>query len=171
MDSAATLRHPLTVVSPLNVSRAGEVESVSAVFREVLAALPYYNDRAKAGELQKYSPQKLAASALADSDSVLIARIGQDLAGFVFNHEDDGMVWLSWFGVVAKYRGRGVGGALLSALDRRAKTAGCHKVWCDSRTNNEESKAILSRHGYVQLCCLHDHWYRQDFILWEKRVA
>lgn len=171
MDSVTTLRHPSGVVSPVNISRPGEIEAVAAMFREVLEELPYYNAQAKAGELEKYSADKLRASALADRASILVARVDQELAGFAFNHEDDETLWLSWFGVASRHRGRGIGHTLLRALDARTESAGYHKIWCDSRTTNEKSKSILTLHGYVQLCTLRDHWYRQDFILWEKRVS
>jgi GNAT superfamily N-acetyltransferase len=171
MDGKTTLGCSHDAVSALNVSRGSETDQVFGIFREVLWELPYYNERAKSGELEKYTPSKLRASALADPGSVLVARLGKELAGFLFNHEDDEMVWLSWFGVLPKYRGRGVGSALIQALDARAKHAGYHKIWCDSRTTNEKSRSILLQHGYVQLCTLRDHWYRQDFILWEKRVS
>jgi ribosomal protein S18 acetylase RimI-like enzyme len=171
MEGETTHGCSLDAVSPLNVSRASEPDQVSTIFREVLWELPYYNERAKTGELQKYTPGKLRASALADPDAILVARVGEELAGFLFNHVDDELVWLSWFGVLPKYRGRGIGSALLLALDERVKHAGYHKIWCDSRTSNEKSKSTLMQHGYVQICTLRDHWYRQDFILWEKRVS
>lgn len=172
MPGETALKASPTGVSALSVLQgADEPDRLAAVFHEVLRELPYYNDRAKAGELKKYTPSKLREAALADPESVLVAKVGGNLAGFLFNHVDDETVWLSWFGVLSTYRKQGVGDALLQALDIRARKAGSHKIWCDSRTGNEKSKSILMQHGYMQLCTLHDHWYRQDFILWEKRVS
>lgn len=152
-------------------SGCDDPERLASAFSEVLHGLPYYNERAKLGESQKYTASRLAAAAAADPESVLVAEIDGQLAGFLFNHLDDETVWLSWFGVRPDFRRRGVGGALLRGLDLRAKKVESHKIWCDSRTDNEKSQTILTRHGYVQLCTLRNHWYRQDFILWEKRVS
>lgn len=159
-------------VTPLAVGqRSDEPEDLGRLFAEVLQELPYYNECAKRSELAKYQPDRLREAVYRDEHSVLVARSGADLTGFCFNNSDDGTVWLSWFGVAASYRRRGVGSALLSALGERAAALGAHKIWCDSRTGNEPSASILRRHGFTEICTIPDHWYRQDFILWEKRVG
>jgi GNAT superfamily N-acetyltransferase len=134
-------------------------------------ALPYYNERAKASETAKYAADRLRRHALADPGSALVARLDDGLVGFVINNLDDETIWLSWFGVNPAFRRRGVGSCLLQALDQRARTLGMHKIWCDCRTENVESKLTLTQNGFRQICTIPDHWYRQDFILWEKRVG
>jgi ribosomal protein S18 acetylase RimI-like enzyme len=159
-------------IAPLSVAQqSDEPERLSDLFRTVLDALPYYNERAKSSESAKYTANRLRQSASADPGSVLVAHVGGKLAGFVFNNLDDETIWLSWFGVDSALRERGVGSSLLRSLDRRARSLGAHKIWCDSRTENLESKITLDKHGYRQICTIPDHWYRQDFILWEKRVG
>lgn len=137
----------------------------------MLGAISYYNQRAKQGERAKYTTERIRNSAIADSGTILIALAADQIAGFAFNNLDDDTIWLSWFGVAAAFRNRGIGTGLLRALDRRAISLGIHKIWCDSRTENIESKSALSNHGFRPLCTIPDHWYRQDFILWEKRVG
>ena len=151
--------------------KSNEPELLSELFRTILDGLPYYNERAKRSEVAKYTADRLRQSALGDPESILVARISDRLAGYAINNLDDETIWLSWFGVDPAFRKRGVGTSLLRALDRRAETLGAHKVWCDSRTENLESKLTLTGHGFRQLCTIPDHWYRQDFILWEKRVG
>lgn len=148
-----------------------EAKVLSELFAEVLSLLPYYNDAAKASELAKYLPKSLQESTGRDPDSVLVARTIDRIVGFCFSHNDDGVVWLSWFGVHPQYRGVGVGSALLEKLENTVRSGRSHKIWCDCRTENEPSKDALSKQGYLPLCTVKNHWYGQDFILWEKLVS
>jgi ribosomal protein S18 acetylase RimI-like enzyme len=151
--------------------RSEEAGQLSGLFSEVLEDLPYYNRAAKTGELAKYSPDQLRAATSEDPDSVLVAKIGTELAGFCFTKEDDFTTWLAWLGVGPAHRRKGIGTALLYAVERSALRRGRHKIWCDSRTDNEASKLTLAAHGYAKICIIQKHWYEQDFILWEKLVS
>lgn len=148
-----------------------EAESLAKLFVQVVEPLPYYNAVAKASELAKYLPTSLQSSLTKDPDSVLVAKTAGRVVGFCFSHNDDGVVWLSWFGVHPEYRGMGIGSALLSKLEETVRGGRSHKIWCDCRTENEASKDALSKHGYLPLCTVKNHWYGQDFILWEKLVS
>jgi ribosomal protein S18 acetylase RimI-like enzyme len=148
-----------------------EAEDLSVMFKQIVICLPYYNEIAKKSEIAKYSPQLLRASESETPNSVLVARYGRKLVGFCFNKDDDGIVWLAWFGVHPSYRRQGVGIALLQKLEEIARNRSSHKIWCDCRTENEASKTALSNYGYVEVCTIRNHWYGQDFILWEKLVA
>lgn len=148
-----------------------EAESVVILFAQVVLALPYYSDVAKASELAKYSPRSMQESVLIDPDAVLVARSADRIVGFCFSNNDDGVIWLAWFGVDAKYRCMGVGSSLLRKLAETVSEGRSHKIWCDCRTENEASKRALSKQGFVQLCTIQNHWYGQDFILWEKLVS
>jgi ribosomal protein S18 acetylase RimI-like enzyme len=148
-----------------------EAEPVALLFGRVLEGLPYYNHSAKSGELAKFTPARLRELTATDPEAILVAKIGNRPAGFCFSNRDDQTVWLSWFGVDPNHRRMGIATAMLRALEVRAKKVGSHKIWCDSRTNNEVSKLILTQLGYRELCTIPDHWYRQDFILWERLVS
>jgi len=147
------------------------IAEVSALFAEVVLSLPYYNETARYSEVSKYSPCRLEQMIAADVDSVQVATVNTRIVGFCFSNIDDGLIWLSWFGVSPEYRRRGIGTALLSALDERAKRAGAHKIWCDCRPNNVTSRVTLAGSGYREICTLVNHWYGQDFLLWERSVA
>jgi GNAT superfamily N-acetyltransferase len=164
VDSAAPAIHVAGM-------KSHEAEPVSALFREVLAALPYYNGRAKEAEAARYSAERLADSIVADPDSVMVATMDSCLVGFCFSSKDSELIWLSWFGVRPGQRGKGIGSALLNSLERRAISSGSHKVWCDCRTDNTASKAILIGHDYQPLCTVQNHWHGQDYILWQKFIA
>jgi ribosomal protein S18 acetylase RimI-like enzyme len=148
-----------------------EAKDLSVMFRQIVKSLSYYNEIAKRSEIAKYSPELLRASASEIPNSVLVARHGRKLVGFCFNKDDDGLVWLAWFGVHPSYRRQGIGIALLHKLEEVARNRGSHKIWCDCRTENEASKTALSNYGYAEICTVRNHWYGQDFILWEKLVA
>ena len=147
-----------------------EAEALSQLFGQVVTALPYYNDIAKKSELAKYSPALLRESVSQDPDSVLVAKSGGNLLGFCISRNDDGLIWLSWFGVHAGHRREGIGSALLRKLEDTVRSGKSHKIWCDCRTENQNSKVLLSKHSYQQICTVRNHWYHQDFILWEKLV-
>jgi ribosomal protein S18 acetylase RimI-like enzyme len=150
--------------------QTGEAEEVSSFFQSVLTSLPYYNAAAKGGELAKYTSDRLCEWVSTDPESVLVAKVGGRPAGFCFSNNDDQTIWLAWLGVHPGCRRVGVGTALLERLYLRAQKLMSHKIWCDSRTDNQASAALLRRQGYAQICTLKRHWYRQDFFIWEKYV-
>lgn len=158
---------------PLSIGRmrAGEAEELHQLFVRIVQDLPYYTNTAKRCEIAKYSPELLRESAEKDPDSVLVASIAAQIIGFCFSESDDGLVWLAWFGVDPSFRQHGVGTRLLEKLEETVRNGRSHKIWCDCRTENEGSKIVLTKHGYVQLCTVRNHWYGQDFILWEKSLA
>lgn len=155
---------PLPAVVPV---ADHEVDPLAALMRETIVAVPYYNERAIAAELTKYSADTLRAMIADDPQSVLVARDGDALVGFCVSRFDDGTIWLSWFGTAAHARGRGVGAALLAALADTLPSRNAHKVWCDSRTDNTESASALEHADYKRIATLTNHWYEQDFFLWE----
>jgi ribosomal protein S18 acetylase RimI-like enzyme len=150
--------------------RVSEAPRVARLVRAVVLATPYYNERAKSHEISKYGASGLRAMIREDPDSVLVARQESRVVGFGMSRLDDGLLWLSWIGIDAAHRGRGLGRALLRAMERSARSRGCHKVWCDCRTTNTASARMLESSGYARLATVRQHWYRQDFILWQKRA-
>ena len=113
-----------------------EADQMSLLFQQVVLSLPYYNQMAKASEIAKYTPSLLRASLELDPNSILVARDANKLVGFCFSRDDDGLVWLAWFGVHPGYRRRGIGSALLNALEQSVRGGRSHKIWCDCRTEN-----------------------------------
>lgn len=147
-----------------------DCEALSQVVAAVVRAIPYYNETAKRDEVEKFSADALRQKIADDPHSVLVARIENAIAGFCLSRFDDYTVWLEWFGVAETYRGRGLAHLLLNKLNETAAPRGCHKIWCDCRTENKAAVHLLSHHGYRQLVTIKNHWYGQDFILWEKLV-
>ena len=129
--------------------------------------LAYYNEQALRAELSKYTAGTLRSMLTSDPAAVLVARDGADLTGFCVSRFDDGTIWLSWFGTAPGARRRGVGAALLAGLAKTLPSRRAHKIWCDSRTDNTESASVLERTGFRRIATLTNHWYGQDYFLWE----
>jgi RimJ/RimL family protein N-acetyltransferase len=155
----------------IDVMDRDDADSVSLLFTQIVEALPYYNATAKSSEIKKYSAELLRCSVLDEPESVLVAKRDGELAGFCISENDDGLIWLAWFAVHPSFRKQGTGLALLTRLEDHARNQKSHKIWCDCRTENKASQLALSKQGYTQLCIVRNHWYGQDFILWEKLVA
>lgn len=154
-------------MSTVGAVATNEIDALAALMREVIEAIPYYNAAAIRAELEKYGPDQLRALATSDPQAVLVARDGDGITGFCISGDDDATIWLYWFGVAPRARGRGIGLALLAALGASAASRGAHKVWCDSRTENRESIAVLERTGFSRVATLTNHWHNQDYFLWE----
>ena len=148
---------------------AHEVDALAALMREIIEPLAYYNAPAIRSELTKYSAAALRELVAGDAQAILVARDGTDLVGFCVTRFDDGTIWLSWFGTAVRARGRGIGAALIAALKATLPSRDAHKIWCDSRTDNVESASVLERAGFTRVATLTDHWYHQDYFLWEWR--
>jgi ribosomal protein S18 acetylase RimI-like enzyme len=160
-------RLPDPTVSALDIADA---EALSALFEQILGALPYYNDRARAAELAKYSPARLKELVKHDPGAVLIAKVGSDLVGYCFSSHDDSLIWMAWIAIHPDYRRLKIASRLIKTLEARARSLGSHKIWCDCRTENELSILTLQHNGFRQICTVPNHWFGQDFILWERLV-
>ena len=154
-------------MSELGPVDADEIDALAALMRDTIEPLGYYNARARRAELDKYTAARLRALVADDPDAALVARDDSGLLGFCVSRFDDGTIWLSWFGTAPRARRRGIGGALLTALAATLPARDAHKIWCDSRVDNVESCAALERAGYRRIATLTNHWFGQDYYLWE----
>lgn len=152
-------------------AQPGEIDAVAALMRATIEPLAYYNARARRAELAKYTAETLRTMAADDPLAVLVARQHRRVVGFCVSRYDDATIWLSWFGTAHDARGRGIGTALLRALADSLPARGAHKIWCDSRTDNVESRAVLERFGFRRVATLENHWFGQDYYLWEWVVG
>ncbi|MGD0645509.1 MAG: GNAT family N-acetyltransferase [Candidatus Bathyarchaeia archaeon] len=148
---------------------SNDLQKLVKLFESIVTSLEYYNNLAKESELKKYTLDKLSEKLVYDPFSVLIAVDNEEeVIGFSFSHFDDYTIWLDWFGVDPQARHMGIGQSLLESTFEASKKRGAHKIWCDSRSNNEPSKNLLRKVGFREIVEIKDHWYRQDFILWER---
>ena len=165
---------PPTAVNETPVLRfasAADAAPLSTTIETLIEQIPCYNDLAKRNETARYSATALETKIKQDEYAVIIAEINNQVAGFCLSRFDDYTIWLEWFGVTDNHRGKGITRLLLQKLEETVVQRGCHKIWCDSRTSNKAAVHLLSQAGYSQIVTINNHWYNQDFILWEKQIA
>ena len=148
-----------------------ELIAIHDLFSEVLHQLKYYNPAAKKSERAKFTLPQLEEKLLKDPFSIIVVKIDNEVVGFCFNRFDDYTVWLEWFGVAQSARNKKVGSILLAELENSARQRECHKVWCDSRTENIESFKTLQKNGFVVMTTLLNHWHGQDYFIWQKMLG
>lgn len=145
-----------------------QLNEISLTFQNIVNNLTYYNDLAKANELQKYSEFELIKKIEEDPLSVLVAHENQNILGYCFNRFDDYLIWLEWIVVMPNLQRMQVGEKIINNLVSAALKRDCHKIWCDSRTSNQKSINFLLKNGFQKIAIVENHWYGQDFILWQK---
>lgn len=148
-------------------AKVTDVYEIAALMSEVIEPLSYYSERARREELAKYGPTGLRQLIEDEESAIIVARKNGRIVGFCVSRYDDGTVWLSWFGTRTDVRGQGVGTSMLEALSRTLPRRRAHKIWCDTRVDNVRSSAVLERAGFRRITTLTNHWYGQDFHLWE----
>lgn len=156
------------LIAPLVPDQA---EAASQLIARTIRALDYYNERAQCEEIAKYTAEHLIELASREADGVLIAVQQDDVVGFCISHYDDGVVWLDWIGVAAKFRRHGLAELLLSRLEQSLAGRHAHKIWCDTRTANVAAQQLFRNRGYRQITTLTNHWYGHDYYLWEKVIG
>ena len=156
----------------IHIRYAGEADvgNVLRLFRSVVASLEIYSQSARNGEIAKFSEQELRRRIGGDPKAVTIAFADNSPVGFSITDDQHGPIWIEWYGVHLDLRGFGVGRALINNLIAEAPSRQATKLWCDTRVNNSPSIALFESVGFKKLCELKNHWYEQDFFLWERAV-
>jgi RimJ/RimL family protein N-acetyltransferase len=152
----------------IQYAKISELKEVNDLFVSILSKLTYYNDLAKLNEIKKYSESELAIKLKDDPKSILVAKNDYKIVGFCFSRFDDFTIWLEWFGVSEDIRNNQIGFEILKKLEISTLERNCHKIWCDTRTDNTISAKVLRRKGFENVATLNNHWYNQDFYIWQK---
>jgi ribosomal protein S18 acetylase RimI-like enzyme len=145
-----------------------EAVSVAKFAAIIINSLSCYTPAARKSEIKKYGARELEEKIKSDKFSVLLAFDGKDIVGFLFSKWDDATIWLEWIGVAKSERRKGIASLLLESLSRTMPKRKAHKSWCDCRTTNHASKRLLVSAGYKKLAVITNHWFKQDYILWQK---
>lgn len=95
----------------------------------------------------------LASIAASGDEAVLVARDGDQLVGLITgtrgNHPARRGVVEIGIGVRASHRSRGIGFALIMALERWAREAGCHRLSLRVVTRNTPAIALYRKAGFA----------------------
>lgn len=148
----------------------GEEVELFQLFSEITRTIPYYNDLAKEEEIEAYNPTSLLSKIDAFPSSILTFKVDNKIIGYCFSHLDCYTLWIDWFGVHKDFRRKGYARSLLINLETIAKDNKCHKIWCDSRSNNIQSISLFKSLGYEIITEIKNHWYKQDFVLLQKEI-
>ncbi|MDF1496763.1 MAG: GNAT family N-acetyltransferase [Patescibacteria group bacterium] len=136
--------------------------------QKIIDETTYYSAEARSTECAKFSVENLQKILDNDQAILLTAKDGDDIVGFCYGFFDCGTFWADWIGVLAEYRGKGVAMNLMKELGELLTFTNAHKIWCDTRCANTESNNLLKKNGFEQVAQLKNHWYGQDYYIWEK---
>ncbi len=121
-------------------------------------------------ELEKYTEIQLVDKIREDPYSVIVYQERDQIKAFCFSRFDDYLIWLEWFGIKKELRSKGISKIIIEKLIESAKERGCHKIWCDCRTDNIVSIKSLLSNGFFPITTISNHWYGQDFLLFQKYI-
>jgi ribosomal protein S18 acetylase RimI-like enzyme len=147
----------------LDLRREAHDLRVAATFREVRlprpVAVPYPRDPARLTEVWERKALMYVAAA------------GIQPIGYAAATDVPGArAWLSDLVVVPRWRRRGVGSALLAAVQQAAKGSGAHSLFLEMQTKNYPAIRLAQKHGY-DFCGYNDHYYStQDIALFFVRA-
>ena len=100
------------------------------------------------------------------SGLLLLAHLGDDLAGCAGLRWHPGWAELTRVFIRPEQRGAGGGGALLAAVEERARAAGVDRIRLDTRHDLVEARALYARHGYAEIPAYSrgpyaEHWFEK----------
>jgi ribosomal protein S18 acetylase RimI-like enzyme len=148
-----------------------DIPTLIQMFGSVVSILDIYSEEARKGEIAKFSEQTFAARIKADRMAVSIAERDGVPVGFCITDDQKGPIWIDWYGALPQARSLGIGSALIQHLIDEMPARKATRIWCDTRTNNTASIGLFEKFGFRRLCRLDNHWYGQDFFLWEYTPA
>lgn len=82
------------------------------------------------------------------SAECLVAEADGQIAGFIVAEHEEAWAHLITIDVLESYRRRGVGTALLRAMERNLAARGVHAVELETATDNSPAVAFWHKHGY-----------------------
>jgi ribosomal-protein-alanine N-acetyltransferase len=99
----------------------------------------------------RWTPIRVVASISAADVNVVVACIGEQIAGFAIMRYGDDDAHLDLLAVAPRYRRAGVGRRLLEWLERCAVVAGIFSVALEVRAGNQGARLFYERMGYRPL--------------------
>jgi ribosomal protein S18 acetylase RimI-like enzyme len=147
----------------LDLNRDPRDSRIAATFREVRlprpVSLPYPRDPARLADVWQRKALMYVAAA------------GIQPIGYAAATDTQGpQAWISDLVVVPRWRRRGVGSALLAALQQAAKARGIRTLFLEMQTKNYPAIRLAQKHGY-DFCGYNDHYYStQDIALFFARA-
>jgi len=158
-------------VTLVGVRRAdpGDVDAVVELFAAVVdedrwlgTQPPVDRDVERSRFLAEMDPSSENASLVAVVDDEMVGHARVDLTPYKV--AGLGMM------VDARWRGRGVGGALVRAAIEAASELGAHKVALQVWPHNDVARRLYLRHGFLEEGLLRRHYPRRNGELWDAVI-
>ena len=154
----------------LTILKRADIKQASYFIQEIINRTFYYSKKARKEEIKKFSPLTIQKKLKNRSNLFLIAKERDKIIGMLDGYYDAGLFWADWLAIDPSKRRLGIGLALINFLERKLRKEKIHKIWCDCRISNKESKALLRKLNFEKITTIKKHWYNQDFILWQKSL-
>ena len=152
----------------ISVFRNKNTKQLSRFIKNIISKTFYYSKYARDEEMKKFGPSAIKNGLRDRNKMFLVARNNDKIVGALNGHYDARMFWVDWLVVDYSYRRSGIAESLMKYLEKRLRKKRIHKIWCDCRTSNKKSIALLKKMKFQEIVKLKEHWYKQDFFLWQK---
>ena len=153
------------------VAKSKDASLLSKFYRHIISKNPYYSPEAIKSELERFSQKNISKELKIKDNLYIFTKEKDKIIGACNGYYEAGMFWVDWLIVDPLKRRNVIGSAMMLYLENKLTKQGIHKIWNDSRTTNKESKALLVKLGFKKIASIKKHWYKQDFILWQKVIS
>jgi ribosomal protein S18 acetylase RimI-like enzyme len=148
-----------------------DATALKALLDRLVMAAELYVEGSRRADIDRFTREALVHLIARDAPMMPVAEDDAGLVGFCLASDQHGPVWIDWIAVAPEVRGQGVAGALLAKLADTARGRGAARLWCDSLAVNAAAIAMLERSGFIRIAQLPNHWWGQDYLLWERPLA
>jgi ribosomal-protein-alanine acetyltransferase len=129
-------------------------------------------DEIEAGLDWKWTPQSVIRTIRDRDTNVVVARHGDQIAGFAIMQYRESSAHLNLFAVAPEMRRRGIGSALLQWLEATAVVAGIGVIRMEARERNIAARSFYKAHGYQETALLHGYYQGEESaIRFEKDLT
>lgn len=125
----------------LRLARLHEAAAIAAMSRDLI----------EYGLDWRWTPRRIAASIRAPNANVLLACVGERMAGFAIMRYGDDDAHLDLLAVAPGFRRLGIGRQLLQWLEKCAVVGGTFNVALEVRASNRGAQRFYRRMGYRTL--------------------
>ena len=174
MGNVMSQKNNAKPVNEIKVRRAtrADVKILVPFAKEEILKASHYNSAAR----QAYSSQVSTAYMRGIVEGVgfaVLAFNGAELVGCLwtsFDSSDRSVMAFEWSLVNRHYRGQGIAKRMHKFAEKLAASQGVRKIWGDSRASNYQAIGLERGLGIRTVGKLKKHWFKQDYILWEKQL-
>jgi [ribosomal protein S18]-alanine N-acetyltransferase len=129
-------------------------------------------DEIEAGLDWKWTPQSVIRTIRDRETNVVVARKGDEIAGFAIMQYRESSAHLNLFAVAPQMRRRGIGSALLQWLEATAIVAGVSVIRMEARERNVPARSFYKSHGYQETAILPGYYQGEESaVRFEKQLG